>query len=95
MATNDAIMGSIRHDQRGWRTNQTINKLAKTARQNAICVTRTYGSHPSNVGALAKNPLVLHKTAAAATSNTPPMGRRELDGRLSNGLAEFMIGHAI
>lgn len=57
--------------QRGLRINGINTSAAKKLRQKANCIPRSSSDHPSNQGALAKNPLVLHSTAAKAIASLP------------------------
>jgi hypothetical protein len=61
-------MGIIGHLNLGLRTKNTKTPDAKTARQNARWTPRVSSGQFSKKGALANNPLELHKTAATATN---------------------------
>ncbi len=87
MAVKQTIIGIIRHDQPGLRMRKTIIRLANTARQKAISVTRALISQLSKAGAFANRPLELHNTAARATSMIP--GPESPDSRFA-GSADFI-----
>jgi hypothetical protein len=67
IAANVAIMGSNLQLHCGRRTSGNRIKLAQAARQNA----NTGPGQPSSSGALAKNPPLLHSSAAKRIKKRP------------------------
>src|SRR5688572_5901161 len=68
---NVAIAGSSFHDHSGLRTQGINTTLAQAARQNANSGPRTDSDQSTKSGALAKNPPLLHSTAASAIRRQP------------------------
>ncbi len=71
MMANAAQVKGMAGCQRGLRINGISTRAAKKLRQKANCIPRRSADHPSNQGALAKKPLVLHSTAAKAIASRP------------------------
>lgn len=64
-------IGIIGHRKVGRRISGNNINIANRLRQKAICNPRDSAGQASNQGALAKNPLVLHKTAAMTICSLP------------------------
>ena len=74
MTAKQIIIGSIGHCHAGRRIMGSKISTANPLRQKASITPRMSSGQPSNQGALAKKPLVLHKTAASTICTRPSHG---------------------